>query len=92
MVRSLTLSMLSIVSEWMLIWHPLPNKTLNTVVCIVLLLLYVILLGIAYDKEQKMIDRIQALEDEIEDYAGHVHQLMRKQSGKIIEYCTGEED
>lgn len=90
MIRSLSLSIISIVSELMFILHPLPNKTINAIVCTALLMLHAVMLGIACYKEQQLKDRIQMLEDKSENNADNIHWLMKKQSGKIIEYSIGE--
>ena len=86
MIRCTILSILSINAYFMLIWHPIPNKTVNVICGVSLLVLYVITFGVAYHKEQKLKERIEALEDKAENNAENIHQLAKKQRGTIIEY------
>ena len=90
MIRSLSLSIILLVGELMFVNHPLPNKTINALVCIALLILHAVTLRIAYYKEQQLKNRIQVLEDKSEKNAEHIYRLTKKQSGKIIEYGIGE--
>lgn len=90
MTQYIMLSALSMFGYIMLTIHPLPNQTANAIVGIGLLILYAITLGIAYNKEEKLKSRIQALEDKVENNADHIHKLAKKQSGKVIEYYTDE--
>ena len=65
MTQSITLSAISICAYIMLVLHPLPNTTANTIISIGLVVLYAITLGIAYVKEDKLKSRIEALEDKL---------------------------
>ena len=88
MVRSLMLSTLTIVGEWILICHPIPNTTINIIICIALLLLHAIMFTIACSKERQITDRLQMLEKKVDSCEENVYLIAKKQSGKIIEYIS----
>ena len=88
MVRSLMLSMLTIVSEWILIFHPITNITANIIICIALLLLHTIMFTIACSKERQITNRLQMLEKKVNSCEENVYLMAKKQSGKTIEYIS----
>ena len=67
MTRSILASTVGIISTAILCFHPMPNQTVHAIAYIASLLLYAIMMGVAYDKEQQLKSRIEALEEKLRD-------------------------
>ena len=67
MTRSIIISTFSMIATAVLCFHPMQNQTVNVILYVASLVLYGVMMGVAYGKEEKLKSRIQALEDKLND-------------------------